>query len=88
LKATPDAYLEIEGIPAQMCREYGLRADENAVFIRLDSGSYRDGVRFRNGTEVSLQKFPPGVGFTIKQLLENTLTLEFERPENALISHS
>jgi hypothetical protein len=82
--------LEIENIPAQMCREYGLQASEDAVFIRLDgdSHSYRDGVRFRNGAEVSLQKFPPGVGFTVKQLLENALTLELERPEEALIGHS
>jgi hypothetical protein len=82
--------LEIEGIPARMCREYGLRASEDAVFIRLDgdSHSYRDGLRFSNGTEVSLQKFPPGVGFTVKQLLENALTLEFERPEDALVGLS
>jgi hypothetical protein len=48
--------------------------------MRLDSGSYRDGVRFGNGAEVSLQKFPPGVTIAVKQLLENAMTVEIERP--------
>jgi hypothetical protein len=83
-----DTALEIDGIPAEMCRAYGLQPREDAVFIRLDSGSYRDGVRFRNGTEISLQKFPPDVGFAVKQLLEKALKMEFERPLDALIGLS
>ena len=66
-----DTALEIHGIPEAMCRELGIKTDEDAVFIRLDAGTYRDGIRFSNGAEVSLQKFPPGVGFAVKQLLEN-----------------
>jgi hypothetical protein len=31
-------------------------------------------IRFSNGAEVTLQKFPPGVGFAVKQLLENVKT--------------
>jgi hypothetical protein len=83
-----DTALEIDGIPAAMCREYGLQPHEDAVFIRLDSGSYRDGVHFRNGTEISLQKFQPGVSFAVKQLLEKALKLEFERPLDELIGLS
>jgi hypothetical protein len=70
-----DTALEISGIPDSMCRELGIKPDEDAVFVRLETGTYRDGIRFSNGAEVTLQKFPPGVGFAVKQLLENTKTL-------------
>jgi hypothetical protein len=74
-----DTTLQIDGIPAELRKELGLRAHEDAVFVRLDTGSYRDGVRFGNGTEISLQKFPPGVTVAVKQLLENAMTVEIER---------
>ena len=83
-----DTALEIDGIPASMCRELGIQPHEDAVFIRLDSGSYRDGVRFRNGAEVSLQRFQPGVGVTVKQLLENTKTVVLGRSADELIGLS
>jgi hypothetical protein len=75
-----DTTLQIDGIPAGLRKEFGLKTHEEAVFIRLDSGSYRDGVRFGNGAEVSLQKFPPGVTVAVKQLLENAMKVEIERP--------
>jgi len=75
-----DTALRIDGIPAGLRKEFGLKAHEDAVFIRLDTGAYRDGVRFGNGAEVSLQKFPPGVEIAVKQLLENVMTIEIERP--------
>jgi hypothetical protein len=42
-----DTALEISGIPEAMCRELGIKPDEDAVFIRLDAGTYRDGIRFQ-----------------------------------------
>ena len=75
-----DTALEINGIPESMCRELGIRPDEDAVFIRLDAGTYRDGIRFSNGAEVSLQSFPPGVSFAVKQLLENMKTPAGQHP--------
>jgi len=75
-----DTALRIDGIPAGLRKEFGLKAHEDAVFIRLDTGAYRDGVRFGNGAEISLQKFPPGVEIAVKQLLENAMTVEIERP--------
>ena len=75
-----DTALQIDGIPAGLRKEFGLKAHEEAVFIRLDTGSYRDGVRFGNGVEVSLQKFPPGVTVAVTQLLENAFKVEIERP--------
>ena len=80
-----DTALEIRGIPESMCRELGIMPDEDAVFIRLETGTYRDGIRFSNGAEVSLQTFPPGVGFSVKQLLENMKAQTVRRPVRELI---
>lgn len=83
-----DTPLQIDGIPAAMCKDLGIKAHEDAVFIRLDTGSYRDGVRFSNGAEVSLQKFEPGVSFAVRQLLEKALTLKLDQPMDELIGLS
>ncbi len=74
-----DTALEIDGNPESMCRELSVRPHEDAVFIRLDSGTYRDGVRFSSGTEVSLQRFAPGVTIAVKQLLEKAMPVEYGR---------
>jgi hypothetical protein len=50
-----------------------LAESEDAVFIRLDTGSYRDGVRFASGKELSLQQFDEGCGISVRNLLENTI---------------
>ena len=73
-----DTALEIDGIPETMRREFGLRTREDAFFIRIDSGIYRDCVRFSNGAEVSLQRFPPGVTVAVKQLLEKALPVPLQ----------
>ena len=83
-----DTALQIDGIPAAMCKALGITAHEDAVFVRLDSGSYRDGVRFGNGTEVSLQRFAPGISFAVKELLENALKLRLESEMDELIGLS
>jgi hypothetical protein len=83
-----DTALAINNIPDSMCRDLGLKPNEDAVFIRLDTGTYRDGVRFSNGAEVSLQKFPPGVGFAVKQLLENMNAVTSRRSIRELIGLS
>lgn len=66
-----DTALKITDIPASLRRDYKLDPVESAVFTRLESGSYRDAVRFANGREVSLQRFPVGVHVEVEQLLEN-----------------
>ena len=83
-----DTALEIDGIPVSLCREHNLKTREDAVFIRLDSGTYRDGVRFSNGAEVSLQAFPPGVAFAVTQLLENARGFRTSGPVEELIGLS
>ena len=45
-------------------------AIEEATFIRLDHGAYRDGVRFRNGREISIQQLSVGVGAIVTTVVE------------------
>jgi hypothetical protein len=77
-----DTQLQIDGIPADLRKAHDLAPREEAVFVRLDTGSYRDGLRFDNGAEVSLQRFPPGVGISVKLLLEAELPLEIEQRDS------
>ena len=77
-----DMRLKVDGIPAELRKALDLGEHEGAVFMRLDTGSYRDGLRFGNGAEVSLQRFSPGVGITVGTLLEMELPLELEQSES------
>jgi hypothetical protein len=43
--------------------------------MRLDSGAYRDGLKFSNGVELSLQQLPPGVSVSVTGLLEVPLPI-------------
>ena len=66
-----DTALRISDIPASLRSEFDLNATEKGVFTRLESGSYRDAIRFENGKDVSLQRFVPGMHVEVMQLLEN-----------------
>jgi hypothetical protein len=65
-----DTPLVLENIPKEVQAALNLRDIEEAVFIRLDHGAYRDGLRFTNGRQVSLQQLSTGVGATVTTLLE------------------
>ncbi|WP_421696150.1 hypothetical protein [Aestuariivirga sp.] len=56
-----DTELALADIPADLAARHGFAARERATFVRLDSGVYRDGLRFANGVELSLQQIPAGV---------------------------
>lgn len=60
-----DTQLAISDIPAALAARHGLGEREVATFIRLDSGVYRDGLRFANGVELSLQQLPIGVSMEL-----------------------
>jgi hypothetical protein len=77
-----DTRLQVDHIPAEMRKSLALTEREGAVFVRLDTGSYRDGLRFDNGAEVSLQRFPTGVGVTVSALLEAQMPLDLEQRES------
>ncbi|MFZ9502732.1 MAG: hypothetical protein ACO27F_14305 [Beijerinckiaceae bacterium] len=65
-----DTRLELENIPQALRQALGLQAFETAIFVRLEAGDYRDGLRFANGREISLQQLGSGVRVTIPRLLE------------------
>ena len=60
-----DTKLAISGIPVELAVRHGFAGREVAVFVRVDSGVYRDGLRFANGVELSLQQFPVGVSMEL-----------------------
>ena len=66
-----DTKLMVENIPPDVQLSIGVGPSEEVTFIRLDSGLYRDGVRFRNGREISLQQLKTGVTVSVTHLLEN-----------------
>ena len=56
-----DTRLALSDIPAELAARHGMGTVAEATFVRLDTGLYRDGLRFENGAELSLQQLPPGI---------------------------
>jgi hypothetical protein len=75
-----DTRLAISDIPAELAARHGIGASADATFVRLDTGSYRDGLRFDNGAEVSLQQLPAGISVSMAEQLSKPVKI-FERPE-------
>ena len=63
-----DTKLSLEGISSDLQTRLGVKAAERVVFARLEHGAYRDGVKFGNGKEISLQLLGSGVGVTLVDL--------------------
>ena len=77
-----DTRLSLENIAPAMRRTLGVSEATTATFVRLETGAYRDGLRFDNGKEVSLQQLGTGVRVTIPALIEPAEPLKLE-PEFA-----
>ncbi|MFZ0558255.1 MAG: hypothetical protein WAM55_03095 [Methylovirgula sp.] len=60
-----DTRLHLENISSDLQVRLGVKSEEEVVFARLEHGAYRDGIRFANGKEVSLQLLGSGVGATL-----------------------
>jgi hypothetical protein len=74
-----DTRLKLEGISPDLQSRLGVRAQEDVVFARLEHGAYRDGIKFANGKEVSLQLVGAGVSVMIAaQEVEKTVGAEKE----------
>jgi len=56
-----DTHLMLEGLSSDLQARLDVRSEEEVVFARLEHGAYRDGVKFGNGKEVSLQLLGSGV---------------------------
>jgi hypothetical protein len=59
----PGSLMRLSSIPARVRRSFDLRDSEDALFIQrsADEFTFRDGLRFQNGREVSLQELPAGL---------------------------
>lgn len=60
-----DARLRLEHIPYALQEAHGLGPVEDVSMIRIEHGTYHDGVRFTNGTELLLQAFDRGLVATV-----------------------
>ncbi len=58
----PGARLELQGIPARLQQELGVKETEAVVFTQTSASvnTYRDAVRFQNGRELNLQELHEG----------------------------
>ncbi|HWP43657.1 MAG TPA: hypothetical protein VNO14_10510, partial [Blastocatellia bacterium] len=56
----PGARLMLRDIPEQLRKELEVSEEEEVTFVQLSVEAYRhrDGVRFKNGKEISLQRLP------------------------------
>ncbi|WP_395666418.1 hypothetical protein [Methylocella sp.] len=60
-----DTRLQLEGVSSDLQTRLGVGPSEEVVFARLEHGAYRDGVKFGNGKEISLQLLGSGVGVSV-----------------------
>ena len=65
-----DTRLRLENIPLHIQASLRVNATEEVTFVRLDHGAYRDGIRFRNGKDISIQQLNSGVTAVVVQMLE------------------
>jgi hypothetical protein len=63
-----DTHLELEGISSDLQSRLGVGGEESVVFARLEHGAYRDGVKFANGKEISLQLLGSGVSVKLAEV--------------------
>ncbi len=66
----PGARLKIDGLPARLQHEYGVRATEEVTFTQLSAkaNSYRDAIRFSNGRQLRLQELREGLRVEVLDL--------------------
>ena len=62
--------LRLENIPLHLQGSLRIKACEEVTFMRLDHGAYRDGLRFANGKEISIQQLNSGVMAVVVQTTE------------------
>jgi len=80
-----DTRLRLADISSDLQARLGISAQEEVVFARLEHGAYRDGVKFANGKEISLQLLGAGVNIALVEVLEKPLPVREEKPEPTII---
>jgi hypothetical protein len=70
-----DTRLEVANIPPHLQMSCGVPEAALATFTRLEGGPHHDGIRFANGTEVTLQQLGPGVAASVVDTLAAPLAV-------------
>ena len=65
-----DTGLRLHGVPETVRTTAGIGPQADAIFVRLNSGYYRDGVEFGSGRRVSLQSLGAGVTVDVTRTLD------------------
>jgi len=68
-----DMRLKLTNLSSDLQSRLNVSDSEDVIFARLDHGAYRDGVRFGNGQQVSLQLLGVGVGVSLVSLMDKLL---------------
>jgi hypothetical protein len=55
----------LSDMPVEFQARHKLNDVEAAAYVRLNTGIYRDGIRFEDGRELSLQILPVGITFEV-----------------------
>ena len=74
---TYDTGLKLTNIPAALQTRLAVGSEERVTFARIESGTYRDGVRFSNDRTITLQELGTGVKAVVQDALVTPLP-EFE----------
>jgi len=77
----PGAKLQLNGIPARIQRDYGLKSVEEVTFTQIEVTGYRDAVRFSSGRLARLQELREGMTVKVLSLdsLEESTEVTLER---------
>lgn len=73
-----DTRLKLENISSDLQTRLGVKLEEEVIFARLEHGAYRDGIRFANGKEVSLQLLGSGVAVTLVEIAKKPAAVHRE----------
>jgi hypothetical protein len=65
-----DMHLKLTDISSDLQTRLDISAEEEVVFARLDHGAYRDGVKFANGKQISLQLLGAGVTVAVVEIVK------------------
>jgi len=79
-----DMRLKLTNLSSDLQSRLNVADAEEVVFARLDHGAYRDGVRFANGQQVSLQLLGVGVGVALVSLMDKLLEGIDQMPAEAI----
>jgi hypothetical protein len=74
---TYDTGIKLTNIPVALQTRLGVSPEERVTFARIESGTYRDGIRFANGRTITLQELGTGVKAVVHDALVTPLP-EFE----------